>query len=90
MLAMPTKELRFAVDEKGYKTLAPTLVGQTIAYWEGDSHLLSGRVIAAEVKRDRYGNPYIEVEFGAGVEVTPADGQAAEPPGQAAAEESPA
>jgi len=63
-LKMPTKDLRFAVDEKGYKALAPTLIGKTLTYWEGDSRLLSGRVTAAEVKRDRYGNPYIEVEFG--------------------------
>ena len=32
------------------------------SFWEGDS-LLRGRVTAAEVKRDRYGNLYLEVEL---------------------------
>ena len=59
---MPTRDLRFALDEKGIKALAPTLVGQTVSYWE-DNHLLQGRVTSAEVKRDRYGNPYVEVEL---------------------------
>lgn len=58
---MATKELRFAVDEKGYKTLAPTLVGQRMSYWDRDNRLMHGKVSAAEVMRDRYGNPYIEV-----------------------------
>jgi hypothetical protein len=60
---MPTKELRFAFDEKGIKSFAPSLVGQTMTYWEDDRHVSRGRVTAAEVKRDRYGNPYIEVEI---------------------------
>lgn len=60
---MPTRDLRFAFDEKGIKTFAPTLVGQTMTYWEDDTRLVRGRVTAAEVKRDRYGNPYIEVEI---------------------------
>lgn len=60
---MPTRELRFAFDEKGIKTFAPTLVGTTMTYWEDDRRLARGRVTAAEVKRDRYGNPYIEVEI---------------------------
>jgi len=60
---MPTKELRFAVDEKGIKALAPTLVGQVMSYWDDAVTLRRGRVTAAEVKRDRYGNPYIEVEI---------------------------
>jgi hypothetical protein len=60
---MPTKELRFAFDEKGIKSFAPSLVGQTMTYWEDDRRLMRGRVTAAEVKRDRYGNPYIEVEI---------------------------
>jgi len=60
-VTMATKELRFAVDEKGYKTLAPTLVGQTMSYWDRDNQLLHGKVSAAEVMRDRYGNPFIEV-----------------------------
>ncbi len=57
-----SKELRFAMDEKGMKVLAPTLVGQTISYWEGDTDLKHGLVKAADVLRDRYGNPFIEVE----------------------------
>jgi hypothetical protein len=60
---MPTRDLRFAFDEKGIKTFAPTLVGTTMTYWEDDRRLARGRVTAAEVKRDRYGNPYIEVEI---------------------------
>lgn len=59
---MTTKALNFALDEKGLKTLAPTLVGQTISYWD-DQRLLRGKVTVAEVARDRYGNPYIEVEL---------------------------
>ncbi|HUF54646.1 MAG TPA: hypothetical protein VMR52_12860 [Dehalococcoidia bacterium] len=58
-----TKELRFAMDEKGMKTLAPTLVGQTISYWEDDRDLRRGLVKAADVVRDRYGNPFIEVDI---------------------------
>jgi len=58
-----TRELRFAFDEKGIKTFAPSLVGQVMTYWEDDTRLLRGRVTAAEVKRDRYGNPYVEVEL---------------------------
>ncbi|HEV8573548.1 MAG TPA: hypothetical protein VGR43_02465 [Dehalococcoidia bacterium] len=60
---MPTRDLRFAFDEKGIKAFAPSLVGQVMSYWEGDTHLLRGRVTAAEVMRDRYGNPYIQVEI---------------------------
>lgn len=59
---MISKALNFALDEKGLKTLAPTLVGQTISYWD-ESRLLRGKVTAAEVARDRYGNPRIEVEL---------------------------
>ncbi len=58
-----SKELRFAMDEKGMKVLAPTLVGQTISYWEGDKDLRHGLVKAADVLRDRYGAPFIEVEL---------------------------
>lgn len=58
---MPTLDLRFAVDEKGNKTLAPTLVGQVMSYWSDDRTLRRGRVTAAEVQRDRYGNPFIQV-----------------------------
>ncbi len=38
------------------------LPGTVMSYWEGDS-LLRGRVTAAEIKRDRYGKPYVEVEL---------------------------
>lgn len=58
---MATKELRFAVDEKGYKALAPTLVGQRMSYWSRENELLHGKVTEAEVARDRYGNPFIQV-----------------------------
>jgi hypothetical protein len=60
---MPTLDLRFAFDEKGIKNFAPSLVGQEMTYWLDDRRLVRGRVTAAEVKRDRYGNPYIEVEL---------------------------
>src|SRR5437870_11552366 len=60
---MSTRELRFAFDEKGIKTFAPSLVGQVMTYWEDDRRLVRGRVTAAEVKRDRYGNRYVEVEL---------------------------
>ncbi len=60
---MVTKELRFALDEKGLKTFAPTLVGQTISYWDSDRELKKGVVKNADVARDRYGNPFIEVEL---------------------------
>lgn len=60
---MATRELRFAFDEKGIKNFAPSLIGTTMTYWEDDRRLTRGRVTAAEVKRDRYGNPYIEVEI---------------------------
>jgi len=56
------KSLNFALDEKGLKTLAPTLVGKTISYWD-EVRLRRGKVTAAEVARDRYGNPFIEVEI---------------------------
>jgi hypothetical protein len=62
-----TKELRFAMDEKGMKTLAPTLVGKTISYWNNDRDLRKGLVKGADVVRDRYGNPFIEVEIEEGV-----------------------
>ncbi len=60
---MPTKDLRFALDEKGYKNIAPHLAGQLVSYWDSDSRLSRGRIKAAEVKRDRYGNPYIEADI---------------------------
>ena len=59
---MVTRDLRFALDEKGVKALAPTLVGQRMSYWDED-RLLQGLVVAAEVKRDRYWSPYIEVQL---------------------------
>jgi hypothetical protein len=60
---MPKRDLRFAFDEKGIKAFAPSLVGQVMSYWEDDTRLLRGRVTAAEVMRDRYGNPYVQVEI---------------------------
>jgi hypothetical protein len=59
---VPTRELRFSLDSKGLKAMVGRLPGTVMSYWEGDS-LLRGRVTAAEVKRDRYGNPYVEVEL---------------------------
>ena len=59
---MPVKQLRFAMDEKGVKALAATLVGKEMAYWE-ENRLRHGRVSRAEVKRDRYGNSYVETEM---------------------------
>ena len=59
---MPTRDLRFAADEKSIKNLAPTLVGKDMSYWQ-ENRLLRGRVTAAEVQRDRYGNPFIQVEI---------------------------
>jgi hypothetical protein len=76
-----TKELRFAMDEKGMKVLAPTLVGKTISYWEDDRELKKGLVKAADVARDRYGNPFIEVELEEGGAPAPATS----PPGSTAA-----
>ncbi len=58
---MPTLDLRFAADEKGMKTLAAALAGREMSYWAGDTTLRRGRVIEAEVLRDRYGNPFIQV-----------------------------
>jgi hypothetical protein len=60
---MVTKELRFAMDEKGLKILAPTLIGQTISYWEDHRTLKQGIVRSADVVRDRYGSPFIETEL---------------------------
>jgi len=51
------------MDEKGMKTLAPSLVGRTISYWDDDRTLRHGLVKYADVARDRYGNPFIEVEL---------------------------
>ena len=59
---MVTRDLRFAADEKSIKSLAPTLVGKEMSFWE-NNQLHRGRVTAAEVARDRYGNPFIQVEI---------------------------
>ena len=59
---MPTRDLRFAADEKSIKNLAPTLIGKEMSYWQ-ENRLLRGRVTSAEVQRDRYGNPFIQVEI---------------------------
>ena len=60
---MVTKDLRFAMDEKGLKVLAPTLIGQTISYWDDHRTLKQGTIRSADVARDRYGLPYIETEL---------------------------
>ena len=54
--------MRFPFDDKELKAMVGRLPGTVMSYWEGDS-LLRGRVTAAEVKRDRYGKPYVEVEL---------------------------
>ena len=59
---MVTRDLRFPFDEKGLKGMVGKLPGTVMSYWEGDN-LLRGRVTAAEVKRDRYGSPYVEVDL---------------------------
>ena len=59
---MATREMRFPLDDKGLKAMVERLPGTVMSYWDGDS-LLRGRVTAAEVKRDRYGNRYVEVEL---------------------------
>ncbi len=75
---MATKDLRFAMDEKGIKVLAPTLVGQMMSYWDSDRRLMRGRVTAAEVMRDRYGNPYVRVEIAEEAEAGAAEPGASE------------
>jgi len=65
---LATRDLRFPFDEKGLKGMVEKLPGTVVSYWDGDS-LLRGRVTAAEMKRDRYGNPYVQVEL---EEVAPA------------------
>lgn len=80
-----TKELRFAMDEKGMKNLAPALLNKTISYWDNDRELKHGLVKQADVVRDRYGNPFIEVEIEEG---KTGAGQAPVPPAQPPAEES--
>ncbi len=55
------RPFRFPVDEKTLRIIAEKVVGQQVTYWE-DGRLVRARVISAEIKRDRYGNPYIEAE----------------------------
>jgi hypothetical protein len=62
-MATITKELRFALDEKGMKEFGPTLIGKTISYWDNDRQLKHGVVKEAVMLRDRYGNPFIEVQL---------------------------
>ena len=52
---------RFPADEKGLRAIVDKLIGQPVSFWE-DNRLVKGRVVAAEIKRDRYGNPYVEAE----------------------------
>jgi hypothetical protein len=59
---MATREMRFAVDNKDLKVIVAKLLGTVMSYWEGD-RLLRARVTAAQLKRDRYGKPYVEVEL---------------------------
>lgn len=54
--------MRFALDDKDLKVIAGKLPGTVVSYWEGGS-LLRGRVTAAEVRRGRYGKPYVKVEL---------------------------
>ena len=61
VIDMVTKQLQFALDEKGYKVLAPTLIGKAMSYWDRDNQLHHGKVTAAEVARGTYGKPFIEV-----------------------------
>jgi hypothetical protein len=58
---MAKRAFRFPVDEKSLRSVVERLVGQQVHYWE-DGRLVRARVVAAEVKRDRYGNPYVEAE----------------------------
>jgi hypothetical protein len=69
---MATRDLRFAADEKSIKNLAPALVGKEMTYWE-ENQIRRGRVTGAEVARDRYGNPFIQVEIEE--DMAPADAQ---------------
>ena len=64
---MPKRVFRFPADEKGLRTIVEKLIGQPVSYWE-DNRLVQARIVAAEIKRDRYGNPYGEAD----VEETPA------------------
>ena len=57
-----TRDLRFPFDEKGLKAMVERLPGTDMSYWVGDS-LRRGKVTAAEFKRDRYGNGYVEVQL---------------------------
>jgi len=59
---MATREMRFALDDRDLRVMVGKLPGTVVSYWEGDS-LLRGRVATAEVKRGRYGKPYVEVEL---------------------------
>jgi hypothetical protein len=59
---MATREMRFALEDKDLKVMVGKLLGTIVSYWEGDS-LLRGRITAAEVKHDRYGKAYMEVEL---------------------------
>ena len=62
-MATITKELRFALDEKQMKEFGPTLIGKEISYWDNDRQLKHGVVKEAVMLRDRYGNPFIEVQM---------------------------
>ena len=59
---MAARKMRFALDDKDLKVAVGKLPGTILSYLEGDS-LLRRRVTAAEVKRGRYGKPYVEVDL---------------------------
>lgn len=62
-MGLVTKDMRFAMDEKGLKSLTPTLIGQTISYWDTGRRLKHGVVKAADLARDNYGSPFIRVQI---------------------------
>jgi hypothetical protein len=62
-MATITKELRFALDEKQMKEFGPKLIGKEISYWDNDRQLKHGVVKEAVMLRDRYGNPFLEVQL---------------------------
>ncbi len=58
---MPRRAFRFPADEKSLHNIVQKVIGQEITYWD-DGRLVRARVLAAEIRRDRYGNPYVEAE----------------------------
>jgi len=58
---MAKRAFRFPADEKSLRNIVEKVIGQQVHYWD-DGRLVRARVVAAEIKRDRYGNPYVEAE----------------------------